>query len=912
MNYAALIWMVCMTLVFHKIPGFAKDSIVGLWMAPQVGFDKDVTSMNRFGIRLAAGAAVVCLGGLAILQAQRDKNDQLGDDWPVPTDVASMEPPAPLGIASDWPALPDEQPQTLVRGNGYPADFNESIGVPGESTAYTPPYSESAANQQAAFSVPSNSDPANGPALGLMAGEPGAIRLASYDEPQGPQDSESLDVASETQPAPPSYQPPTASFFQPPLQDSSAPEASPRDVAGTPATPAYTPTPASPAFTAPAVAGQGEADTAFASPLLTPLENDAPIAADAGFPAPLGSPAAGAAGTEATANQIASEMRLTQVPPQNEQPAQYQPPTQPEAMQGADGYVDSMPPIGSGYAPPANPTADYATVPAVTTPQSLNDPLQRAAADWQSPAVDPPSLPTAGTPTGAAPAGTAFDGQPSRLARSQPQPSSGSNSGGFGQVQPASQLQTIDVSEILSQPGTRDLEGVQTPSVVVQKRAPAEIRVGKPAEFVISVKNVGTVPALDVRVFDTLPQGAKLDSTLPPAEMVQDLMVWQLGDLRPSEERSITISIVPLEEGEIGSVARVTFEAAASVRTLVTRPNVELLHSGPPQVLIGQQYEVDLVIKNSGSGTADNVVVLAELPEGLETPNGRSLKLPIGPMPPGDTRKHLLRMRATKPGPLSAQFRLSDSDGLINEVDVNVQVIAPQLEVALQGPSMRYLERQATYKVQIANTGTADASDIDLVVYLDRGLKFVSTEFEGTYDPARHAVFWALDELRASEVGEVPLTLLPVEAGVQKVRVETTGALGISGKFERELTIETLAELTFSIADDQDPIEPGADTTYVIRVRNTGSRDDTNVVLALQIPSPGLEVVTAEPSAGSDGKGKVIFEPIARIPAKGEQVYRVRVRGVTADTHVVRATLVSAESKRPVTKEESTTVYEDR
>ena len=76
--------------------------------------------MNRFGIRLAAGLAVICLGSLAILQAQQDKNEAVDTEWPS-ANVASSEPPAPLGINDDWPAPPDSNYSTpLVRGNdGY-------------------------------------------------------------------------------------------------------------------------------------------------------------------------------------------------------------------------------------------------------------------------------------------------------------------------------------------------------------------------------------------------------------------------------------------------------------------------------------------------------------------------------------------------------------------------------------------------------------------------------------------------------------------------------------------------------------------------------------------------------------------------------------------------------------------------
>jgi uncharacterized repeat protein (TIGR01451 family) len=903
----------------HSYSTFFEDLLKiesrGIGRPQQVGFDKDVTSMNRFGIRLAAGLTVLVLGGLAIVQAQRDKNEHFGGDWPSPADVGAGEPPAPLGISGDWPAPPDGLDQPLVRGNDslagseapkHATHFEDSDASQGPST------SPGGEIQLTAFDAPAPLA-AEGSTSSSPVGNGGNAPAFAM-----PSQVESEETAEQQSPA--AFAPPVTGGNEVAVSSGGfdAPSMGPASGPAMRLTPLPT-----------ATAGS-ENNLSTPAPGSTASEQDQEGTNPAPAFAPPTSFAAGyddnsaaaapSSGVDGDANQEgAGDFALAPLPA--------------ETGQDSNDPLVAMAPVGSGYAPPTDPAA---------SPESSNatqgDAQASVASNWGPPTEDPSNqlrLDAAGAPTGsaysatgqngtetAAPAPTlqsAPTGASSFAAGSTPgspqngSPRANARAASYEQrMNPVESFQTIDAREVLAEPGTRDLEGAQAPSIIVQKRAPAEIRVGKPAEFLISVKNVGTVAALDVRVFDTVPAGTELESTVPQADTVQDLLVWQLGDLRPGEERALTVSIIPRSEGEIGSVARVTFEAAASVRTVATQPNVELIHRTPPQVLIGQQIEVELEISNSGSGTAENVIVMAELPDGLETPNGRSLKLPVGAMPKGDMRRHLLSMRATKPGPMTVQLTLSDADGVINTVDIDVEVIAPRLEVALDGPSLRYLERQATYKVQVANMGTADASDIDLVVYLDRGLKFVSTDFEGAYNPNNHSVAWSLAELKANEVGEVPLTLLPVVAGVQKVRLETTGALGLAAQHERELTIDTLAELSFTIADDQDPIEPGSETVYEIRVRNTGSRDDTNVVLELQIPYPGLQLVTAEPSAGTDGKGKVIFAPIAKIPAKGEQIYRVRVQGVAPDTHVIRATVASAQSKRPVTKEESTTVYADQ
>ena len=470
----------------------------------------------------------------------------------------------------------------------------------------------------------------------------------------------------------------------------------------------------------------------------------------------------------------------------------------------------------------------------------------------------------------------------------------------------------IDPAATLDSPGERRLEGVQTPSIVIQKRAPAEVKVGKPASFVVHVQNVGAVEALNVEVHDRVPAGMKLIDASPTPVQQGDLLMWEIGSMPAGDERTITMQLVPEQEGELGSVARVSFEAAASVRTISTRPELKIVQRVPEQgVLIGQQLEIELEVSNPGSGAATGVVLQEDVPEGLEHPKGRQLDNAIGTLAPGEVRRQVLRLRAVSPGVIQNTIRLVGEDGLSAEHTASIQVVAPKLQVELQGPSKRFLERQATYQLNVANSGTADATNVEISVQLDRGFTFVSTDYEGQYDPSRHAVFWSLAQLPAGASGTVPLTLLPVQAGEQAIKIDARADLGVSVSSERTMSVEGFAELSFAISNAGGPIEVGAETNYEIRVTNSGSKPDSNVRVQVQLP-PGLELVSSEGEAGTDGRGLVAFQPRAQLAPGDELKYGLRVRGISPGTHIVRAIVVSDQSTVPVTKEDTTRVYADQ
>ncbi|HEU5430879.1 MAG TPA: hypothetical protein VFU81_04400, partial [Thermomicrobiales bacterium] len=56
-------------------------------------------------------------------------------------------------------------------------------------------------------------------------------------------------------------------------------------------------------------------------------------------------------------------------------------------------------------------------------------------------------------------------------------------------------------------PGGKHLEGLQTPSLTLEKTAPKEIQVGKPAKFEVRVRNAGQVLAQGVEIYEQVPQG---------------------------------------------------------------------------------------------------------------------------------------------------------------------------------------------------------------------------------------------------------------------------------------------------------------------------------------------------------------------------------------------------------------------
>ena len=450
--------------------------------------------------------------------------------------------------------------------------------------------------------------------------------------------------------------------------------------------------------------------------------------------------------------------------------------------------------------------------------------------------------------------------------------------------------------------------GIQSPALAIQKFAPQAVQVNRPAEFELRVRNDGDTAAANVVVTDHVPNGTEFLGATPEAEVINGQLVWRLGAMEPGAETRIVIQLRPIAEGDIVSAAQVTFTAVAAATARSTRPDISFEVEAQESVLIHDQIDIAISIINQGTGPARNVLLESDVPEQFRHPLGPDLKNPLGTIEAGDRKVVRLTLDAVQAGLAVGQIRLKDDVGMNLAKDVQVHVIAPELAVGAKGPRIKYLEREAKYELFVANRGTAAAHKIDLVATLPNGMKYVSADKHGEYDPRTHAVYWGLEELPSNETGNVSLVLLPVEEGMQSIGIEARGELDTRGDAKFEVNVASVPELFFTISDTVDPVEVGTDTVYNVELTNQGTREDTNVIVEVILPDQ-LRPVAVEPAGQNQVQGqRIVFPAIARLAPDQKLRFQVQASGV-APGDVRAAVRVMSDSTGWITKEEGTMVY---
>lgn len=464
-------------------------------------------------------------------------------------------------------------------------------------------------------------------------------------------------------------------------------------------------------------------------------------------------------------------------------------------------------------------------------------------------------------------------------------------------------------------PGPVSLQGIQAPAVTIQKIAPPEIQVNVEAEFSLVVRNVGRADAVNLTVIDPVPDGTRFVSAVPePTGRTTDgNPIWKFGALKPNQQKIIKIRLLPLRQGEIGSIARMSFQAAASAKTICTRPDLKLAHAGPAKVLKGQEARLIVTIENRGDGVAKNVVIEDEVPAGFTFANRRTRKLAyeVGNLAPGAKRTVTLALQATETGSYVNEVRAKMNGVLTTNHKLGIEVTAPSLKMEINGPTRKYINRVGTFNIKVSNNGTASAKNVLMVTRLPKGLRFVSTNNRGQYNPSEHSVYWSLVELGPQNTGNVELKVMPIGTGEQTIEYEARCRLDRTKPARFPIIVDQLAELFFEVDDTEDPIEVNGETEYRIRVVNQGSKAATKVQVKVEIPDSIQAISSKGPTKGTTQGRTITFAPYDSLEPRQSLFYRIRAKGIRDGDHLIKVLVSSNERSESVAKQESTKVYSE-
>ncbi len=473
-------------------------------------------------------------------------------------------------------------------------------------------------------------------------------------------------------------------------------------------------------------------------------------------------------------------------------------------------------------------------------------------------------------------------------------------------------------------PATTTPAGRAVAAVALDWTGPAAVRLGRPNPYTLTVTNTGRAAVQRVTVQVRPPDDATVTDTTPAARAADGVLVWEVGALEAGEAKPLTLTLTGGRRGDLVCPAWVTFTGAAGMAVQVQEPKLDIALKAPATVAVGDRFEVEAVVTNTGDSTLDGVEVRHTAPSPHPVDLGAAgiataidtMTETGGRMAPGQSVVRKFNMAPSTPGDLAyaVSARGRAEDGVSAETTARVRVIAPKLIAAITGPEKLLVGRPGGYTVTVKNVGELAVADTTVTVPLPAGLRAA-----GATDCK---LSWSLGTLAPGDERTVRFTAVAASAGVQPVAANVTGSRGATATAACRTVVDGVPALRVELLDTADPVEVGHETVYEIRLTNTGTKADEAVTLACELPD-GIAFVSATGPTGrveptEQGVGvneprvyRMAFEPVRELAPKTEAVFRVTVKAVAAGDVRFKAVVTSKHLATPVVKEESTRVYGD-
>jgi len=421
----------------------------------------------------------------------------------------------------------------------------------------------------------------------------------------------------------------------------------------------------------------------------------------------------------------------------------------------------------------------------------------------------------------------------------------------------------------------------------ISKSGPSVIEAGNRAYYYITVTNSGTATASEVDVWDTLPAGvtdAKVYSFV-----FEEWWEYQSGereylyDIPPGGSKSLMISFLVGEDIADGTVLedQACLEGydqtdCAMVHTsVINGPRLSVTKTGPAAVAPGEEILYELEVSNTGSETATGIELIDQLPAELQSPqyslDGTSWHdyasgdaIPLGDIEPNSPRTVSIKGIADSSTPEGTTISNTACIGSICDTWLtNVASGSALLSLDKSGPATFAAGGQIVYRIEVSNTGTGAASDVELTDQLPDAVKSPQYTLDGTsWQDYTSGDAISLGDIEPNVPKTVFIKGTVDSATPDGTTLTNTACIGSVCDSAETAVQSAQPELSIGI-DGPESVAPGGRITYTISVQNQGAAAAKDVAVEDNLPQ-GLN----DPRFSLDGtvwmpySGQVVLDEV--------------------------------------------------
>lgn len=332
----------------------------------------------------------------------------------------------------------------------------------------------------------------------------------------------------------------------------------------------------------------------------------------------------------------------------------------------------------------------------------------------------------------------------------------------------------VNCATVSADPRVCGATRVVNPAIQLTKSEPTDGIVCDPIPVTLVVKNTGSSQLTGVKVSDNLPAGLSSEG--------KSNLAFDVGNLGPGESKEIKFNATASGPGNYANTAEVTSDqgvtAKASASTVVHQPVLTLSCKAREEQYMGRPFDVCFTVSNTGDIAAAGAQVVVSVPAGLTLTSatagghmsGDTLVWDVASVAPNTPQElcatftsangGTFAFNATAKGACAAQVTSSCQTRVIG-------VSALLLEKA-DNPDPIQVGETTTYTVKVTNQGTADDTNVKMVVEFPAELDPVSASNGGVVE-GKKVTFPAFPRLAPKQAFEYSIVAKGVKVGDARV-----------------------------------------------------------------------------------------------------------------------------------------------
>lgn len=450
--------------------------------------------------------------------------------------------------------------------------------------------------------------------------------------------------------------------------------------------------------------------------------------------------------------------------------------------------------------------------------------------------------------------------------------------------------------------------GPQSPTVTIRWEHDGRFNVGQQCPCIMVVENTGSSAVRNVVAEAVLPAGLEVIAAEPAPVATGESATWTFGELKAGQSRSVKLVVVPNGVGDVDLNAFVRFTGATSSRFTVEQPLLAVAVTGPENVEVGQSVNYTVEVSNPGTGLANNVVIQAMIPPGLQHRRGKILTIDIGTLNSGESRRARLSLTGVAGGEQQLAVRVVGDGDLSEETVETVNVAEPKLNIAVRGPATPVAQEAANYEVVVVNEGRVDSNNVRAKYRVPAGFDYVSADRGGKFNKTDGTIEWFVGTLEPGKMKHMTVSLRAIKDGNSKHQVGVISEHGKMTLAEHKCQVQGMAVLDVKLASDAARVRSnGGESSFEIRISNTGTSAAEGVGLSCEVP-PAMELVDVSgPSEYIADSGVIIFRSLPQLAPGETATFIVRTRCARAGKHTARIRVASKSVRKALIDEVSVT-----